>query len=201
MKRLLTASSYVFHPLFIPLYSVLCFMRIDENSLTPLQKMLVAAQVLILTVFIPVALYFLLRTIGKIDSVMAGDVRERRIPLAAQIVLLFLLIRQSVAIESVPELPYFYTGLLLSAALLLGLALARYKASLHMAGMGAMLAFIAGTGLHNSVNLISFVAFLLVLTGLVASSRLEMKAHSGKELLVGYCCGILPQIALFYLWL
>jgi hypothetical protein len=119
----------------------------------------------------------------------------------SQTVLLFILIRQTSTIESIPELPFFYLGLLFGAALLLGLAFADFKASLHMAGMGAMLAFVAGTGWHNAVNLIPFIAFLLIVTGLVASSRLEMKAHSAKELLVGFACGMLPQLALFYLWL
>jgi len=41
----------------------------------------------------------------------------------------------------------------------------------------------------------------MILNGLVASSRLMMKAHSNKELLIGFLCGIIPQIGLLYVWL
>jgi hypothetical protein len=39
------------------------------------------------------------------------------------------------------------------------------------------------------------------MNGIVASSRLVMKAHSDKELLVGFLSGVIPQIALLYFWL
>ena len=47
----------------------------------------------------------------------------------------------------------------------------------------------------------NLVAFFIILNGLVASSRLVMKAHTNKELLIGFLCGTLPQIGLLYVWL
>ncbi len=70
-----------------------------------------------------------------------------------------------------------------------------------MIGISALTAFVIGLSLKNELNTVSLVAFLVVLNGLVASSRLVMKAHSNKELLIGFLCGILPQIGLLYYWL
>jgi len=39
------------------------------------------------------------------------------------------------------------------------------------------------------------------MTGVGASSRLEMNAHSPKELLIGLAAGVLPQLLFLYLWL
>jgi len=55
--------------------------------------------------------------------------------------------------------------------------------------------------LHNQINTIHLVTFFVLMNGLVASSRLVMKAHTNKELLIGFLCGLLPQLALFYFWL
>jgi hypothetical protein len=37
--------------------------------------------------------------------------------------------------------------------------------------------------------------------GVVASSRLEMQAHTTKELVVGFLLGSIPQLLFFYFWL
>jgi hypothetical protein len=39
------------------------------------------------------------------------------------------------------------------------------------------------------------------MNGVVASSRLEMKAHTPKELVIGFLLGIIPQLLLLHLWL
>jgi len=51
--------------------------------------------------------------------------------------------------------------------------------------------------LHNS----STIALLFFITGIIASSRLAMKAHSLKELAIGYAVGMFPQIILWGFWL
>ncbi len=70
-----------------------------------------------------------------------------------------------------------------------------------MIGISALTVFIFGLSLKNEINTINLIALFVILNGLVASSRLVMKAHSNKELLIGLLCGILPQIGLLYLWL
>ncbi len=70
-----------------------------------------------------------------------------------------------------------------------------------MIGISSLTVFIIGLGIHNQVNVIELVAFFVVINGIVASSRLVMKAHSGQELIIGFLCGVLPQSVLFYFWL
>jgi acid phosphatase family membrane protein YuiD len=45
------------------------------------------------------------------------------------------------------------------------------------------------------------IAFLVLMNGFVASSRLEMKAHTPKELVIGFLLGIIPQLLLLRFWL
>jgi hypothetical protein len=55
--------------------------------------------------------------------------------------------------------------------------------------------------MHFQINSIFTVATLLLLNGIIASSRLEMKAHTNKELAIGFFLGAIPQILLLVLWL
>lgn len=89
----------------------------------------------------------------------------------------------------------------MSAVLAFLLLYAKTKASIHMIGISALTVFIIGLSIKNEVNTVSLVAFFVIINGLVASSRLVMKAHTNKELLIGFLCGALPQLGLFYLWL
>lgn len=180
---------------------MLCFFTIDDNYLVPAEKILILVQVIIIMVLIPIAFFFLLRTFGKVDTVMVSDVRQRKLPLLLQSALIFLLIWQGISPERVPELYYFFLGALAASVMSLGFAFAKIKISLHMAALGAMLLFVVGLSIHNHYNAIGTIASLLVFTGLVASSRLEMEAHDVSEVILGFFTGAIPQIAMWYFWL
>lgn len=51
---------------------------------------------------------------GKINSVMASQIDERKIPLVIQAVLLFILAKDSIRVDVLEELHYFFVGGLIS---------------------------------------------------------------------------------------
>jgi len=201
LKKILPLFSYFFHPLFIPVLTLVYFFILDENILVPAEKYLLLIQVVIVTILIPISFYFLLRSLGKIDSVMAHETRERKAPLILHAILIYLLLRQSTAFDMIPELYYFFLGVLLSTIAALVLVFLKTKVSLHMMGMGGFLFFIIGLGIHNRLNVVNLAAFWMLITGLTGSSRLAMGAHDTKELMFGFFFGLLPQVALWYFWL
>ena len=158
-------------------------------------------QIIIITFLLPISFFYLLKTIGKIDNVMLSDIAQRKIPLLLQIMLFTILITKSITLERFPNLYFFFLGGLTSTFVAFLLLYLKMKTSIHMIGVSALTVFIIGLSIHNEVNTINTVAFFVLLNGLVASSRLEMKAHDYKELVIGFLCGIIPQLALFYFWL
>ena len=158
-------------------------------------------QIIIITFLLPISFFYLLKTIGKIDNVMLSDIAQRKIPLLLQIMLFTILITKSITLERFPNLYFFFLGGLISTFVAFLLLYLKMKTSIHMIGVSALTVFIIGLSIHNEVNTINTVAFFVLLNGLVASSRLEMKAHDYKELVIGFLCGIIPQLALFYFWL
>ncbi len=176
-------------------------MFLDSHYFTLPQYLILFLQIIIITFLLPIAFFYLLRTFGKIDNVMLSDVSHRKIPLLLHIMLLTVLIEKSITIDRFPPLYFFFLGGLFSALAAFLLLYAKIKASIHMIGMSALTVFIIGLSLKNETNTVNLITFFAFMNGLVASSRLVMKAHSNKELLIGYVCGLLPQLGLLYFWL
>jgi hypothetical protein len=201
VKKLLPLFSYLFHPLFISVYAVLTYFLFGETYYDYTEIYIVIIQIVIITIFIPVTFYYLLLSMGKVDSIMLSATHQRRIPLVIHALLLVVLINKSIPVTVCPELFYFFVGSLYSTLLALLFVLFGKKASLHMVGMLAYVVFAIGISLHYQTRMIMFVVTLLFCCGLVATSRLEMKAHTERELLLGSLIGALPQIILLPQWL
>lgn len=201
MKRFLQAASYLFHPLIIPLLGTAVYFYITPKYLE--REFLIAnlMAIFIITVIIPLAAAFLLRTLGQIQSVFLHQVKERKYPLMLYCVLILLVIKMVFDPYHNPELHYFYVGILFSAFSALIITLFRIKISLHQMGIGGLLTFLIGLSAHFQINMLGFISFFLFAGGWVASSRLEARAHSYSELALGFAMGIMPQLILFNMWL
>ena len=201
MKKILPLFSYIFHPIFIPAIATLFYLYLNDAEFTNQEKLFVFFQVLVVTVLLPSLVFLLLRTAGNIDSIMLTEVSQRKIPLIIHCFLLILLVKKSVTIDRYPELHFFFLGALLSTILALILLFANIKASLHMIAISSLTVFIIGLSLHLQIQNVFTIAVLILLNGFVASSRLEMKAHTSKELIIGFMLGAVPQLLLLVLWL
>lgn len=201
MKKILPLFSYVFHPVFIPFLGTLFYLLISENYFSFTQVLVLLLQIVIITLFLPVAFFFLLRTFGKIDDIMLSDISQRKIPLILQIMLFSVLVTKTIKLDYFPELHYFFLAGIVSSTLAFLLLFLKTKASIHLIGSSALTVFIIGLSYHFEVNSSNTIIFIMVMNGFIASSRLEMKAHTSKELLLGFLVGALPQIGLLYFWL
>ena len=103
MKKILSVFSYLFHPIFIPIYSCLFYFYINESFVSYLKYAiyLILFQVTILTIFIPITFFYLLRSLGKIDTIMASEISQRKLPLLFQSVLLTVLIYKGTTIDEI----------------------------------------------------------------------------------------------------
>lgn len=158
-------------------------------------------QILIITFLVPVLFFLLLRSTGHVSSVMVPETSQRKIPLVLQCFLYILLVKRSIVIARYPELHFFFLGALFSTILALICSLFKIKASLHMMAISGLTIFAIGLNIHLQMQNPYWGAFLILMTGVVASSRLEMEAHTPKELMIGLVLGVLPQLLFLYLWL
>lgn len=158
-------------------------------------------QIIIITVLIPISLFYLLLSLEKVDSIMIAQLSQRKFPLTVNCILLLILTQKSITIDRIPELYFFFFGAFWSTVLAIILLFLKIKASLHMLGMATLTFFIIGLSSKVEVSLLYTVATFITLNGFVASSRLQMKAHTFFELIIGFFCGAIPQFCMWYFWL
>lgn len=132
---------------------------------------------------------------------MLSDVNQRKIPLLLQAALTGVLIWKSITVDRFPELHYYFFAGLITTLIAFVLLFFKIKSSIHMLGMGALTFFVIGLSMHNQINITYTIASLFLFTGLIATSRLYMKAHSLTELVIGYAIGVIPQLLLWRMWL
>lgn len=201
LKKILPVFSYIFHPIFVSLYGTLFFFLIANSFFYNSQIIVTLIQVTILTLLLPLSMYFLFRSLGVVSSFTEASISERKMPIAVQAVLLFVLIKFSVSRDTVAELYFFFLGGFLSSVIVLASVILKFKASLHMIGISALTCFIFGLSMYYQMPFVNLVAFSIVCVGLVASSRIYMKAHTYPELIAGIIIGAGPQVYLYQYWL
>ncbi|MEG2103161.1 hypothetical protein [Flavobacterium sp. FlaQc-28] len=201
MKKVLPLFSYILHPIFIPMYTTLLYLFCKDDVFTTQEKYFVLFQILVITIIVPVLFFLLLRSTGHVKSLMLPETSQRLVPLVLQSFLYILLVKRSIVITRYPELHFFFLGALFTTILALVCSLFKFKPSLHVAAISGFTIFAMGLNIHLQTQNPYWSAFLILMTGVVASSRLEMNAHTPKELLAGLLIGVLPQLLFLFLWL
>ena len=201
MNAVLKSISYIFHPLLMPFFGVAFYFSKSPRFIPlPLIKAKLFALAL-LTIFLPILLFFLLKTLRRVNSIHLVTPKERIIPLLLNSMIVFFIVQYILPYNEVIELHYFYIGLLLSTLSCLMLAVLNFKASLHMVTSGGIFMFLIALSIHFNININGAIALLTIIIGGIATSRLHLKAHTNVELLIGFFIGLFPQLILLNYWL
>ena len=199
MNALLSSISYIFHPIFLSFYGV-CIYYFTTVKYYPQQyiqgRLL---QIFVLTIIIPILIFRILKKLKHASSFMMENVQERKIPYAIA-VLLNGYITLYIFKENQPELHYFFTAITFTSITFLILSLLNYKASLHAGAISGITMYTAALSVHYQLNLIPLLGALLLLNGLIATSRLHLKAHTKIELVIGFVLGLFPQFIMMAYW-
>lgn len=201
MKIFLRIASYLFHPLLMPVLGVILYYSVTPRYIDAELVRSVLFAIIIITILIPLVVFFLLKNIGVVETIYLKEVKERKFPLMIQCILLLLILKMVFDPYEDPELYYFIVGILLSGFSALIMVFFKIKVSLHQMGVAGILMFLVGLSAHFKINLLISISFFLFVNGWVASSRLESNSHNYPELLVGMLLGAIPQLILFNLWL
>ncbi|MDR0229786.1 MAG: hypothetical protein LBI72_12105 [Flavobacteriaceae bacterium] len=194
MKRFLTLFSFLFHPIVIPLLTTLIYFYITFQYFDSIELSTIIGQITIMTILIPITVYKLLQSLGKIrSSVMLHSREERALPFAINIVLLLLLKYYVLYNNSAYTLNLYFNGLIVSYTLLLIGSLIKHKYSVHATLLLSSITFIIFLMIANQSNNIVLLNTLLLITGITLSSRLYLQAHTSKEIIIGILIGGLPQ--------
>lgn len=201
MNHVLKSISFIFHPLFMPFFGVVFYFYKSPKFMP---KEIIYAKlisVFILTVALPILLYFLLKTIGKVKSIHLETTKERILPLTLNCIVVLLVIQRILSSNQVIELYFFFLGILISTLSCLIMTIMRFKVSIHMIAVSGVFMFFIALSIHFSININETLALMVILIGAVATSRLHLNAHTYIELIMGFFIGLIPQLLLVSYWL
>lgn len=200
LNKLLTSASYIFHPLFFPFFGVSIFYCLTYHYYTAEYIQSRVLQLFILTIVIPLLIFRVLKKLHFSSSIMMENIKERRFPYIIAVALNLYITEYVFKENTDSELHFFFAGITFSSITFLILSYLNYKASLHTAAISGLTMFTIALSIHFQLNVIILIGFLIFSNGLVATSRLHLKAHDTLELLIGFIIGFAPQFMMMSYW-
>jgi len=201
MRLFFQILSYAFHPILIPVAGAIAYFMITPRY-SPLEFQ--GGNILpifILTVIIPILSFFILRNIGVVSSMGLQSIKERMLPMLIHLVLLLMILYQVIPNNYTPEIYFYFVGLVIANLSAFLLLLMNYKISLHMLGLGCLLMFLIAMSIHFEINITIALSGIVLITGMVATARLYLRAHSRMEIIIGLFIGVISQLLTVTFWL
>ena len=189
--------STILHPIVLPTLGVFLYFVFVSQSFEKRLQLIVLGLVFALTYVVPVLLLLFLRNFGFIKDFQVSTIKERRFPVIFMIFLLYFLGNTIIQIPTIRNLGILFYGTSLSLSCIYVLFSVKLKSSLHLVSMGNMIGFFLILTNINSLSMLPIIILLILLSGILASSRLYLKAHTPVELLIGFSLGIVCQFILF----
>ena len=189
--------SWVFHPLFIPLYVTIFLLYIHPSAFVALNEKLKVFKLIFVftnTALFPGLAVFLMWRLKLTQSIFLKTQKERIIPYAAAMVFYFWAWYVSRSLKDEQEL---FTGFLFGSFLTVvaaWLANIYYKISMHALAVGGMLVFIFQTSFSIEGSSGLYPSFALLVAGIVCTSRMIISDHRPVEIYSGIFLGMLCQV-------
>lgn len=190
--------SYVFHPVLFSTISAILFFIIQPKYLPKAFVYKILMVIFISTYVIPILFLFILKQRKTIDDFHLKTIKERRIPMLFFITISLLLAFRLLEINVVNLLAYSFFGASLGLIIIFLLFFIKLKISLHTLSIGSLIGFIMLLSFHYKIRLLFLIAFLFLLFGGIAYSRLKLKAHNTLEVYFGLIIGIGTQFIAYY---
>lgn len=195
MEKFYKVLSLVLHPVFLPSIGAGVYLFFLPLPLYVAQKYLVFFIVLGATFVVPVLTLFLLKFTGYVKTNDAETIEERKLPVVLMIVNYLFLAVTLQEIWQLKELTILAYSTAVGLIVTSILFYTQTKVSLHMLGITGVLGFTLIYGGNYQFPSI-IIALLIVFIGLLATARLQLKAHNIKEVLIGGGLGLFVPVVL-----
>jgi hypothetical protein len=186
------------------LFSILFFLAptaIGADSLGDWFKFAFLGFVFFYTFVLPAYFIYLLKRWGIISSLKLENLRDRRLPYFIT-ALIYTALGYIIYSKNAMLFPCAY--ILWSIALVIffvAIISLWWQISAHAAGIGGMIGAMAGIIIQfGESSLMGSLLCFILLAGLVISARLELNAHTPKQVAAGFLLGIGLSVSAVYLF-
>lgn len=186
--------SYVFHPIIFPIIGTVLYFIFLPRHIDSSVKNSIIVSTLITTYILPLIFIYLLKVLKLITTYDMETTEERKFPLLFFTILSYILGILLYRTNMINELAIYYFGMTITLLVAYLLLYKNFKISLHTIGVGGLIGFLIMFSYNYHLNLIIILAFFFILAGIIATSRLKLKAHHSKEVFSGFALAISAQV-------
>ncbi len=201
MKLFYKFVSYAFHPILFSFIGSFLYILLSPIHMVKRQEYIILTIIFISTYILPIFLLISLKKLKMITSYQLSTIEERKFPILFFIILSLMLAKMLLGIKIADLLAYSFFAISIALSATYILLFFRLKISLHTLGIGGILGFIMVMSIYYQLNLIGLICFLFLLSGLIAVSRLKLKAHKPNEVYIGFLIGLIAQLLSYQLFL
>ncbi len=191
--------SFVFHPVFIPFYTVVLYFYVTPRYFIPQNIRFLEVYLLIVSIFIPLLFFGVMLYAKSFTDIQLQLPKERLFFSLIIALVYFIIFKKMIHYHQYLELYPFFLGVFLA---ILSLSIYNYfdqKPSIHAMAMAGSIAFLSIWSYYSQINILSYLSILILLTAIVIAARLYLQAHDLKDIIRGIFIGIFMQLLSFYL--
>lgn len=197
MRILSKALSTIFHPMMIPTIGLFLIFNLGGHfAYLPIElKRNVYLIIFLSTCILPLSLIPLFILLGLVKTVYMRERKERILPTFFTIIFFFL---GYFFLSRISIMPSFIEHFMLATIVVIIIALGItffWKISMHMLGIGGLTGAILALSIRFGVDSWLALPILILLGGMLGSSRLYLNAHTPSQVHAGYLLGLTTVFA------
>jgi len=194
--------SFIWHPVFVPLYTVLIYFYLTDRYFLPQNINFLIYYLLIVAIIIPLLFFGVMFYTKSFSGIQLEKPRERLFFSVIMAVVYFIIFQKLTHYRQFVELYPFLLGVFLSILALSVYNFFNQKPSIHAMAVSGSITFLIIWSYYTHIEILNYLAILIMLAALVMAARLYLQAHSLKDIARGSFIGILMQLVAFYIiWL
>lgn len=192
MRTFLKIISYVFQPLLMPLYGIIILLQ------TPLFQyfsfwyhVIAIGGTILFTAILPALPIVWMMHKGDIKDLFISKREERTMPyLFSMLAYVFWVLFLWRTLNFPLSLLVYPIGCVVSIVAMTFINL-KWKVSAHLTGIGGLIGGIFGVSYQMALNPLWLFILAIIISGLVAISRVYLKAHTMGQVIVGFLLGFI----------
>lgn len=190
--------STLLHPIVVPTIGVMLYFLVTPLNFIKEQRFYILSLVFIITYLVPLLILIIFKRLKVIKSYKVETIKERKLPVLLMIFLFFLL-AQSMNNLYLKDLALLFYSTCLGLFVIFVFFYFQKKISIHLLSLGTALGFFLTLSITYEQSFLLEVIGIILISGLLGSSRLYLKAHTHKEVFSGFFVGILSVFFVYFI--
>ena len=188
--------STTLHPIVLPTIVVMLYFLLSPGNFSSYKKLTILSLIFTVTYLIPLLILILFKKLRIIKNYQTDSIKERKLPIAFMIVLFYLL---GNTIDNIGSLRVLFYGTSLGLILIYLLFFFKIKASIHLLSLGISVGFfMIMSSIYSQPYIVLTIIFFLI-SGVLASARLHLKAHTSREVYIGFFIGLIAPLLVSFI--